>query len=124
MCWCRPLFAPLGASCGQAWCREPANLAADLAAAPARSPGGQVRSLEDFGQKVAGLAAGESTRLLAEVKANQRLLESCPRHRFDQPADMPGARLTQRWRCGCCTGIVDAGAKAWYERGLAHAGGA
>lgn len=71
---------------------------------------------------MAGMTEAEALALLDDVRANQRLLESCPRHDFSQSLDRPGDRLRLRWRCACCTGVVDASAKAWYERGRAHGG--
>lgn len=69
-----------------------------------------------------GMTEAEARALWVDVQANQRLLESCPRHNFSRALDRPGDRVRPRWRCSTCTGTVDSMAKLWYERGLEHAG--
>lgn len=64
----------------------------------------------------------EAKALWEDVMANQRLLESCPRHSFSESMDRAGDRLRPRWQCTVCTGTVDSVTKLWYERGLEHGG--
>jgi hypothetical protein len=58
--------------------------------------------------------------VLAEVRANLAILESCPGpHDFQEIKD--GKVFFAKWRCATCGGVVDSAAAAWYTRGLAHA---
>lgn len=128
MCWCTPLDLSR-ANCGREACVAPDRVllscdpvpAATRPAAPP-SPGPRPYTLADAAAAVGlRMAPREIEAMVADVKANIGLLESCPRHRFEEALDPPGARLRVRWRCKVCAGTVDASAKLWYERGLAHA---
>ncbi len=62
------------------------------------------------------------------VKANQALLEACPRHDFSIPINRRTGepmekhdRIFCKWKCAKCGGIVEGDHKRWYERGLNHA---
>jgi hypothetical protein len=56
--------------------------------------------------------------ILAEIKANNRRLQSCPQHRFPE-----GARFGVKWVCMVCGGKLDAGHALAYADGVNAAGG-
>lgn len=58
--------------------------------------------------------------ILQEVRENHARLQACPLHNF-QPVGDPRRPLGMKYECIACRGWVDASAKLWYERGLAHA---
>jgi hypothetical protein len=60
-------------------------------------------------------------KILLEVRANLRLLDSCVLpHAFD--IDMtPGKKIGGRSKCSKCGGEVESLAKRWYEQGLRDA---
>lgn len=65
-------------------------------------------------------AAQEAQQLLAKVKDNQKLLESCALpHDFSVDAT-PWKKICKFWRCVTCSGQVTEEAKRWYEKGLEH----
>lgn len=78
-------------------------------------------------EKVTGLKRKDMDEIFQQVKANHKLLESCPRHDFSIALDhftkkpLEVATTFSDWRCSNCGGWVDGAAKRWYERGLAHA---
>ena len=78
-------------------------------------------------EKVTGLKRQELDKIFQQVKANLKLLESCPRHNFSVPVDrhtkqpIPDKVTFCDWRCSECGGWVDGLAKRWYEQGMAHA---
>lgn len=110
MCRCTPYIrTPF---CGRPGCVAPVQAPAPTAA-PASDGLGLLAS-------AAGLTVAECQVLAAEVRANHALLDSCRAHNFETPIDPPGARINSRWRCSVCTGVVDASAKRWYERGRDH----
>lgn len=57
--------------------------------------------------------------IVAEVKRNQALLDSCSRHEFTRIIDLERPILA-RSRCERCGGTVDHHARRWYAIGLAH----
>lgn len=56
--------------------------------------------------------------VLAEVKANNTLLNACKLHAF-VPILQSGS-LVRKYMCTECKGVVDHHAFHWYERGFAH----
>jgi hypothetical protein len=70
---------------------------------------------------IGGRSGGYPFReVLAEVRANLKILEACPGpHDFQKIDD--GKTFGAKWRCSKCGGVVDSSAAAWYTRGLAHA---
>lgn len=56
--------------------------------------------------------------ILADIKANNARLQSCPQHRF--PA---GAVFGRKWICMDCGGKMDAGHALAYADGVRAAGG-
>jgi hypothetical protein len=71
---------------------------------------------------MAPFAPGEAQRILADVRANLKRLDSCEGpHRFDPIPEDVGKVFGIRYRCTLCGGEVDNHAKHWYERGLKHA---
>lgn len=66
----------------------------------------------------AGLNKARCAEILAKVKENQRRLDSCKGHAFDEQVEaMP---FGSKWRCTACGGVVDIVARTWYLRGVAH----
>lgn len=62
----------------------------------------------------------EAQQLLAKVKDNQKLLESCSLpHDFSTDAT-PWKKIMKFWRCSGCSGQVTEEAKRWYTLGLEH----
>lgn len=62
-----------------------------------------------------------SAEIFRRVKANQVLLDACPRHRFEDVD--PGKAFNKHFVCAACGGIVNVSAYLWYQRGLEHAHG-
>lgn len=60
----------------------------------------------------------EHATIIAEVKRNQSLLDSCSRHEFTRID--PERPIFARSRCERCGGTVDHVARRWYDIGLAH----
>lgn len=64
--------------------------------------------------------------IIAEVKANRALLESCSGHDFSIAIDrITKVPLTEvktfcDWKCSKCGGHVDGMMKIWYNKGVAH----
>lgn len=56
--------------------------------------------------------------ILAEIRANNARLQSCPQHRFP-----PDAVFGQKWTCTVCAGRMDAGHALAYADGVRAAGG-
>jgi hypothetical protein len=77
------------------------------------------------------MSRAEIDTMLAEIKANNMKLDTCPRHDFSivldrhtkQPIESatPAQRFGAKFQCARCAGIVDGIARIWYERGLKHA---
>jgi predicted SprT family Zn-dependent metalloprotease len=60
--------------------------------------------------------------ILAQVKRNQALLDSCQQHAFT-PTQMQHG-FVRRYMCSHCQGEVDSHGFHWYSKGLAHAAAA
>ena len=67
--------------------------------------------------KISGLSK-DSIRHIAEgVMENNKLLNSCTFHIFEQIDD---PAMSRRFMCKNCRGIVGTREKMWYERGIKH----
>jgi hypothetical protein len=58
--------------------------------------------------------------VLAEVRANLAIFESCPGPHDLQKID-DGKAFGAKWCCTECSGVVDHQIAAWYTRGLEDA---
>lgn len=59
--------------------------------------------------------------IFEQAKANQRKLNSCPKHSFT--IDLTPTRVMgKRWKCANCGGEIEGINKSWYEDGLKHGG--
>lgn len=65
------------------------------------------------------LTRPDLTSILAEIRANNARLMSCPMHRF--PADK--VAWGTKWTCTVCAGRMDAGHALAYADGVRAAGG-
>jgi hypothetical protein len=73
-------------------------------------------SLDNLGS-VVGLSRASMREIWDEVKANNAMLNACPRHDFE--CEDP-ARISAKWRCMGCGGHVSANAAHWYNLGRSH----
>ena len=71
-------------------------------------------------EKVTGIPKAEQMKIMEEIRHNRQLLEGCPRHDFSEEVKQ-SHRMTSKWRCTNCGGIVDHLEKLWYEKGIEHA---
>lgn len=112
MCVCSPhLRTPF---CGRGPCQWPTQITEGQAV-----DNNNARALSE----ITGLSAAELTGIWSDVRLNQGRLDACEGpHAFTKAVD-PDRPLFGRWRCALCAGTVDAVAKQWYERGLAHGRG-
>lgn len=60
----------------------------------------------------------ELNNLWEEVKNNQKKLDSCDGHAFEQ--HKPGGKYTGKWICLHCQGISEASFIKGYEQGVQH----
>ena len=58
-------------------------------------------------------------KLLEEVRANIKKLDSCPKHDF-VPFEEDTKKFTNKYECKNCGGTVDNHAFRWYTKGLEH----
>lgn len=65
-----------------------------------------------------GISRDTMLELWASVRANSALLDTCPRHDFEDQT--PGKLLGKTFRCRACGGTADGVAVSWYQKGLAH----
>lgn len=65
------------------------------------------------------MTPAEARALWADVKANSKRLDECPRpHVFEEIAPRYGRQLLPDYRCAVCGGTVDATRRHWYQLGL------
>lgn len=56
---------------------------------------------------------------MEESKQNRARLQNCPKHNFTIPLNDPRIpTLVTKFKCEICEGIISAGEKDWYEKGL------
>jgi tRNA(Ile2) C34 agmatinyltransferase TiaS len=65
----------------------------------------------------AGLSRATMLEIWDEVKANNAVLNACPRHEF--LSEDPG-RIGAKWRCPNCGGRVNETQAHWYKLGRLH----
>lgn len=64
----------------------------------------------------------EARAIFADVKANSKRLDECPRpHEFEPMEPRKGRVLLPDYWCKVCGGTVDATRRRWYELGLEDA---
>jgi hypothetical protein len=90
---------------------------------------GELKSIHDVAALV-GIDRKTSEEIVAEVKANQKLLDGCLRHDFsiclDRRTKQPIANPTDLqhfgayWKCSRCGGWVPSIDRRWYNLGLQH----
>lgn len=88
-------------------------------------------SIKETIHQVTGLSPKVQDEIWLQVKANQKVLDSCSFHEFSICLDRhtkqpignptPAQRFGAKWRCSRCGGDVDGHAKMWYERGQSDA---
>ncbi len=75
----------------------------------------------DVLERVSGLSKPDIGQILAEVKANQKLLHECkPPHNFVPIPPESKLGLTRDYVCTKCRGKVEASKARWYIEGLEH----
>lgn len=61
----------------------------------------------------------EAMKLLADMRANNRMLDGCKLHDFSE--DMtPDKPMSKTWKCRNCGGTISSIGKYWYEKGIEH----
>lgn len=73
--------------------------------------------LNDTLSKISGLPTDDVAQIVDKVLANNRQLESCPRHRFVRVEGEPNP-FRQKYRCEVCGGSIGSQQHHWWLRGL------
>lgn len=76
----------------------------------------------DLLSRISGIPKHEVRQIARQVMENREKLSSCSKHRFEL-IHIPENKISRRYKCLYCDGVVDSTNKIWYELGLEHGNG-